>query len=334
MPVVSVGDMAQQFNTMRNGGAIKSELFRLNRQLSTGRVDDITAHLSGQTARFSGIDHSLARLDGDLQSVRETSQTLSAIQTVLQRVDSVRAETAGQLLLITPESPSIQIDEAARAAGASFETIVTALNTQQADRSLFGGRSVLTPPLAQANDMLADMQVSIGAYTTKEEIMSAVDYWFDDPSGGFATMGYLGDTGGPLEKRVTADKRVNIDVRADDVAMKETLKAAALAGLAEKMSGLSGEIKSGLLQESALRLSGAASGMIAMQSRIGFVEEAVERSTVEMRSHRASLEMTKTEMISADPFETVSRLQAVQLQLETHYAVTARTSQLSLLGYI
>jgi len=38
--------------------------------------------------------------------------------------------------------------------------------------------------------------------------------------------------------------------------------------------------------------------------------------------------------VNADPFETASTLQAVQLQLETHYAMTARLSRLSLAEYL
>lgn len=334
MPVQSMGDMAQQFSSMRNGGSIKSELYRLNQRLSTGKVEDITAHLKGQTARFTGIDHSLARLDGYLHSANETQQTLSSIQTVLQRVDSVRAETSQQLLLITPQSRVAQVDEAARAASGSFESMVAALTTQHADRALLGGRDVVARPLAQAADMLADMQTSIGAFATKEDIVTAVEFWFNDPAGGFATMGYLGDTGGTLQKKVATDKLVEINVRADDPAIKNTLQAAALAALADRMVGLPHEIKAGLLQDSATRLFGASGGMTAIQSRIGFIEEAVERSSVEMGSQKTTLAMLRGEMISADPFETASRLQAVQLQLETHYTVTARMSQLSLLGYI
>lgn len=334
MPVFSVGDMAQQFANMRNGGAIKTELFSLNRQMSTGRVQDVTAHLNGQTTRFSGINHSLAQLNGYLQTASETSQMLRGIQSVLQRVDAARAETSRQLLLVTSESLPNQVDEAARAARGSFDTMISALNMRLADRVLMGGVNVDGPSLASADDMLADMQAFVGGATAPTAIVAAIEFWFDDPAGGFATMGYLGDTGGPIEKRVTTDRVVQVDARADDPAIRETLIAAALAALANDLPSLTVAAKSDLLQEAGLRLFGASSGLVAVQSRMGFVEESVERSTVEMTAQRTALVMTRNDLISADPFDTASRLQAVQLQLETHYTVTARMSQLSLLGYI
>ena len=162
MPVVSVGDMARQFTSMRNGLAIKTELGLLSQRMSSGKVDDITAHLGGQTARFSGINHSLSRLDNSLRAASETSLLLSNVQTVLQRVDSVRAASSMQLLLVTPESSSSQLQEAATAARGSFDTIVSALNTQLAGRALMGGANVEGLPLTSAENMLDDLQAFIG----------------------------------------------------------------------------------------------------------------------------------------------------------------------------
>lgn len=334
MPVVSVGDMARQFTSMRSGTAIKTELGLLSKRMSTGKVDDITAHLGGQTARFSGVNHSLSRLDSSLRAASETSLLLRSMQTVLQRVDSVRAATSQQLLLVTPESLSSQVEETAKAARGSFETIVSALNTQFADRALMGGANVDGPPLASAENMLADLRAFIGGATAPGAVIAAIEVWFDDPAGGFATMGYLGDTGEPLKKRLTDDQSVRIDARADDPAIKATLKAAGIAAMANDLPGLSIDSKSVLLQDAGVRFFGAASGLVGIQERIGFVEESVDLATVAMTAQRTTLAISRNELISADPFDTASRLQAVQLQLETHYTVTARMSQLSLLGYI
>lgn len=334
MPVTSVGDMTSQFTAMRNGGAIKTELSRLGQQLSTGRVEDVTAHLNGQTTRFSGINHSMTRLDGYLQTSSETSQMLSGMQSVLQRVDLLRSESSQQMLLITPASQPTQVDETARAARGSFDAMISTLNTRLADRALMGGIHVEGPPLASANDMLANLQAFVGGALTPTGIIAAVEFWFDDPAGGFSTMAYLGDTGDPVQKRISENNMMSVNARADDPAIKETLKAAALAALAHELPGITPDVKSDLLQESGLRLYAGGSDLVAIQARIGIIEETVERTSVEMTAQRTALAITKNELISADPFDTASRLQAVQLQLETHYTVTARMSQLSLLRYI
>ncbi len=334
MPLTSVGDGAQQFLTMRNGGAIKTELFRLAESLSTGRVNDITAELGGDTNRLSGINYSLAQIDGFAQVVSETSQMLAGIQTVLGKVDTVRSDTGAKLLLLSDASTGAQVDEAGRAARSSFETIVDTLNTRLADRSLMAGTAVDRMPLASAESMLADITASLAGATTVADITTAIDTWFDDPAGGFATMGYLGDSGAPLERRVAEHRKFQIDARADDPALRDVLKATAMAAIAEDVAILDIEAKSDLLREAGERLFASATGIVAVQARIGFAEAAIEQTEVELNAQKTALEISKNDLISADPFETASRLQNIQLQLETHYSVTARLSRLSLLDYI
>ena len=113
MTAISVGDMAQQFSSMRNGSAIKSDLARLVESLSTGKVTDVTKELGGETKRFSGIKYSLTQLDAYQNTARETAQTLANVQTVLGRLDEVRGTTAQRLLLVNDTSTIAQIDEAA-----------------------------------------------------------------------------------------------------------------------------------------------------------------------------------------------------------------------------
>ena len=334
MPVVSVGDMSQQFISMRNGGAIKTELSQLAESMSSGRVTDVTQALNGDTVRLSGINYSLTQLDGYQQAITETTQTLSGIQSILGRVDTMRADNAEQLLLVSDESTISQVNEASRAARDTFGEMVTVLNTQIADRSLLGGTRVDSPALADPEDMLADLQTTIGGATTPAAIRAAIDTWFDDPAGGFATMGYLGDTAGIVERRVSETKSVAFDVRADDPAIRETLKVAAVAAMANDLPGLDRTTKTTLLKDAGAGLYTASSELIGVRTRIGSAEAEVGQSETEMNAQKTSLEIARNNLISADPFDTASRLQAVQLQLETHYTVTARLSQLSLLRYI
>lgn len=334
MPVVSVGDMSQQFVSMRNSGAIKTELSQLAESMSSGRVTDVTSTLNGNTVRLSGINYSLSQLEGYQQAIIETTQVLEGMQEILGRVDTMRADSAEQLLLVNSESTISQVNEAARAARGTFGNMVTVLNTQIADRSLFGGAAVENPALADPEDMLTDIQAAIGGATTPAAITAAITTWFDDPLGGFATMGYLGDTGTMIERRVSDTNTVTLDARADDPAIRETLKSAAIAAMANDLPGLDRANKIALLEEAGTGLYTASSELIGVRSRIGSAEAEVARSETEMNAQQTSLGIAKNNLISADPFDTASRLQSVQLQLETHYSVTARLSQLSLLRYL
>ena len=334
MPIVSVGDMSQQFVSMRNGGAIKTELSRLAESLSSGRVSNVTQAMDGDTTRLSGLQYSLERLDGYLQATEETGQTIARIQDVLGQFDTQRLQSSEQLLLINRESTPAQIDNAARSGARSFEVMVTTLNSRVADRALLGGAAVTGPPLATATVMLADLQAAVGGATDFASIDAAVDAWFDDPAGGFATIGYLGDSGNPVERRISDTKTVPLDVRSDEPAIRETLKSAAYAALADSLPLLESGTKAELLERAGTGLFAASVGLVSVQSGLGAVEAEVEQSMTEMNAQQTTLQIAMNDIVSADPFDIASRLQSVQIQLETHYSVTARLSELSLLRYI
>lgn len=334
MTLTSVGDMARQFTSLRNGAAIKTELAQLADSLSSGQVTDITATLNGETARFAGIRYSLTQLDGFALVATETQQTLAQVQIALSRVDSIRVSTSERLLLVNDASTTAQVDEAASSARSSFETMVRSLNTQVADRAILAGAAVDTPPLADAAVMLADITTAIGGATDTATILAAVETWFDDPAGGFATIGYLGDTGPAPERRISEDRSVTLPARADDPAIREVLKSAAVAALANDLPGLPDDTKRQLLEAAGTGLFAAAPDLIGLQARVGFIESRVGDTLAENAAEQTGLGIAQNNLIQADPFETASRLQAVQIQLETHFSVTARLSQLSLLRFI
>lgn len=334
MSVTALGDMAQQFTSLRNTTAIKTALADLSESVSTGQVTDLTATLNGETARFSGIRYTLAQLDGYLQIGAEARQTLGNVQIALNGVDAARSLTAERLLLVSDASTIGQIEEAATSARSTFADMVRTLNTQVGDRALLGGAAVNGPPLAEAAAMLADLTLAIGGATDAATIIATVDTWFDTPGGGFETTGYLGDTGPLVQKRISDTATTTFDARADDPALRAVLKGAAIAALAADLPAIDLPTQSALLQDAGQRLFVSASDLVGLQARVGFSEARLDETIAALTAQQTALGIAQNEIIQADPFETATQLQAVQLQLETHFSVTARLSQLSLVRYI
>lgn len=53
-----------------------------------------------------------------------------------------------------------------------------------------------------------------------------------------------------------------------------------------------------------------------------------------LSAQRTSLEIAQNELSSADPYDTVMRLEETQFRLESLYTITARLSELSLVGFL
>lgn len=334
MNYASLGDGMRQFQQSRQNFSLKTSLNTLVNELSSGEKSDKVKATNGDTARLSAIDNRLKVLSSLSFAAKETELTLSTTQTALNNFDIQRGALAEQLLPITSDSPDFQVDQAATAGRERFNGLVSTLNTRLGDDSLFAGIAIDQAPLAAADTMLADIVAQIGGATDTATISATIDTWFDDPAGGFATIGYVGDTGQNAQRRLDSDTVITIDARADDPALKAVLKGAVMAAIADEIPGLSKKVKTDLLTEGGIQLQSASSGVAAVQGRIGYAEGEVERFSVSQTAEQAALGRAYNLITQADPYETASALQAVQLQLETHYATTARLSRLSLTEYL
>ena len=330
----SLGDAMQQFHLQRHNTVLKTSLNTLASELSSGETSDRVKALGGDTARFSMIDNRLKVLTSQQNLTSETGLTLSTAQSILSNFDTQRNALSEPLLLISAESPDFQIAEASRAARDKFDGLVSTINTRFGSDSLFSGTAVDQPSLSPASDMIADIVAEIGGATDFGAISTAINIWFDDPAGGFATLGYTGDTGDKVERRLDSGTVVTFDARADDPGIKAVLKGAAFAAITFELAGVNQTTKSELLIEGGVQLQSSASGMAQLQGQIGYVEGEVERISVSQNAEQSALNIARNLMTQADPFETATELQAVQTQLETHYAMTARLSQLSLAEYL
>lgn len=335
MPTTSIGDRALHFSSMRHTTQIKTRLGILTDEMSSGVANDLTAHLRGDSARLADTDRRLALIDGFGGTAQETGQLLSGMQTVLQGIESTRALLSDQLVNLHNSETPAQIGSAITAGRAAFDRITAALNTNFGNHSLFAGTATTTAPLADPAAMMASLATAVAGSANVADLQTAINTWFDSPTGGFATMGYLGDTGAALVRRIDTGTTVGLEARADDPALRSLLKAAATAALAgDSGLGFSDLQKSSLLRDAGLQLMSAAQPLTEVQARLGLAEQLVEETTVRHTAQKTAYGLLRNDMVAADPYRTAAELQQVQLQLETHYTLTARLSRLSLVEYI
>lgn len=335
MSMSTIGDMRQFFLTSRNNTMLKTDLNTLVQELTTGQASDLTAHLGVSQTNLAGLDRQLDLLERFAQSNADVGQMLSTMQTVLSGVDAQRATASSALLTIDVGSSLTQIENTAHIARAGFQTTVQSLNTRYGDRTMFGGNDLDANPLSDPNEMLTELQTAVAGLTDPADVISAINTWFDAPGGGFETTGYQGDTSSIMTRPVDANQSVDINLRADDQAIRDTLKAFALGALAgDATLPLDIAARQMLQQQAGQDLLTVAVPLAGIQARLGYAEGQVEEASVRIATQQSSYGIARNELVSADPFETATRLQAVQQQLETQYTLTARLSRLSLTEYL
>lgn len=79
---------------------------------------------------------------------------------------------------------------------------------------------------------------------------------------------------------------------------------------------------------------GAAPGLAEAQASLGETQARLDTGLTRLTGERDALSLTLQDLVGADTYEAVTRLEEAQTQLEILYAFTARTARLSLTEYL
>ncbi len=335
MSYVSIGDMAQTYMIRRQNSELKNTATRLTNELSTGQTSDVAKRFSGDFSIVSSIETSLTSLQSYKFASNEAGQFSTIMQTALEVVQGQTTAAVSALLLTGNSANQIQIDNTASNVRQKFDAVVSSLNTQAGGRSIFAGAATDGPAIASAAVIIADLQIAIAAETTAAGVEAAVNTWFDAPGGGYETVGYLGSTTPLAPFMIGARQEADVSITATDTEIRDTLKGLALAALVSE-GALAGDVL-----EQALLLKNAGGALLSvgdrqtsMRANLGTVEAHIETVSTQNASEISALEIVKAELLSVDPYSAASELEAVQTQLETLYAITARMSRLSLVDFL
>jgi flagellar hook-associated protein 3 FlgL len=208
------------------------------------------------------------------------------------------------------------------------------LNTQNAGRSLFSGTATDRPPLASTDVLLTDLRAAMAGAESVAAMMAAADTWFG-AGGGFETLVYQGAATPLAPIQLSEQDQIQLGVQADDPAIREVLKHFAIAALAEDPAlNLSPAEKAEVFATTGAGLVVGQGALTSLRTGIGFSQARTEEIAARNAATQTGLEMSRNALLSVDPFEVATQLEDVQFQLQSLYAVTVKSSQLSLVNFL
>ena len=74
--------------------------------------------------------------------------------------------------------------------------------------------------------------------------------------------------------------------------------------------------------------------MTQLAAKVGVSESRIDTAQSRNAADLLTLEMAEAELVTSDPYRTAAELEAVQTNLETVYAITARLSRLTLTDFL
>jgi len=332
--MLSIGDLAMSFSNRLSNVRIRTEMNTLATELTTGRRSDIRTPLSGDLSPVAVIERSLSNLAAYNTVVSETTLFLTGAQAALSQVaDGLKALAGAAIDMDNTTNPALIANFAMDATG-RFESLVNTMNTSIAGRSLFAGNDTATRPIADPALILDDLFATLPPGALAADVSAAVDAYFA-PGAGFDTAHYLGSAIAMSAFRVTPEDSLSFGITAQTGEMRSALAATAKAAILGR-GALSGNVieQGALIRQASLDLFGAEAGVVGLRGSVGILEARLDAAQARNSAESGSLHLARSALVGADPFQTATKLQSVQTQLEAFYAITARMSQLSLARYL
>jgi flagellar hook-associated protein 3 FlgL len=333
LPTISTlsGNLALERLALR----LRQDFEASGRELATGLKDDLAAALRGDTRPLAEADTTLGRLARQAENLTLAEGRLTVLQNALSRLASAAEGQGPSILSAAGRGDLASAMTHAGDAHGEFDSVITALNARSGGRSLFAGAAVDRAAIAPAETLLTALEALVAGAPDAETAIAAVDGWFTTPGGGFETTAYTGSTADGPEIELAPGESLAQPVRADDPAIRTLLRDLALAALADRglFAGNAAE-QLALLRAAGEGLVADGAGIALLRAGAGAAEERVAAAQSRQSAERTALEITRNAMVAADPYAAAAEFEALRYQMQSHYTVTARVTQMSLTSFL
>ena len=299
----------------------------------TGFAADRAAKVNGDIGHVRKLEKLLSDGEQHLQAIAHFKADASVVQLSL---DQTR-EVVSKLQFDVQSAVSLKNEEGVKAAATTareeLEALFGRLNATHAGRYLFSGAKTDTPPLKDVDTMLAQVKSRLVG-PAASTIDSAMDLYFDDPTGVFQTSIYQGSsTSNAPSREVDHGRRVGIEIKAVDQSVRDTIRALAVIALAPETIG-DADLRDAVLEDNANLAGSAAIQLTQEQTKLGAQEGVAAQLEARHNGAAETLQTELLDLLAVDQYEAASRMNNLETQLEAAYLTTQRIQQLTLLNYL
>jgi flagellar hook-associated protein 3 FlgL len=333
----SIGDQARAFVMQSATNRLKTTMTTLTQEVASGEVADLGQRLQGNTRALNQIEGQISQTTQLQNNTKEAGIQLQAIQDIFAGVRTITNDLGINLVSDPFAGSTAQLGTRATEVSNAFDTVIQRLNGMDSNRYLLSGLASDQQPLSDSTQILDALQAVTAGMTTADDISMAITGWFDaaEGAGGFLDVAYHGTTGAGQSIPVTDRQSVQVTTSAASPAVRDMLKGLAMAAILDRgvLAGQPDE-QNALLRQSGHALIAADSTLLGEMGRVGLAQQSVARAETANAAALSTLEISRNDIRSADPYETATALTEVELQLEALFAVTARLSRLNLVDYL
>lgn len=334
MKLGTSSDLARMQMLQRQALTTRNALDAAGVEMTTLQKTDRYEATGGNLTRLFALERSLDRNKVFSDTIALSEMRLDVAQDAFGRmlgpVEDLSIDLATSVGLSDLAAGRIHAASARRA----FADAVGVLNTRVAGQSLFAGAATDRAALFPAEDILAELDALAAGAATSADAIAAIEAYFA-PGGDFFANGYAGAATDLAPVELGDGSRQDLSLRADDAQVVSALRAHALAAVVDG-GAFAGDTAAqlDLLGAAGQRMLEAREDVLALRSRVGVSQNAVERARAERMSERETLDLARTRILAADPLEAASTYQNLEVQLESIFMVTSRLASLRFTNFI
>lgn len=335
MKVSGYPDLLSYTRQNRATVQIRQQLDKAALETVTGLQSDLTAATNGQV----GSAHLLGKALNDADHSQQLNTLSQTRITLLSDALSGAREAVNGLGTRASIGVSVENDLNLRLlseeARGSLQSVMTALSTAQGPRNLLSGAKTDTPPFAGSEVLLADVKNILSNATDLDDANAQLDVYFNDPAGGFATNIYKGSDNNGAGLPIGNGETLSMDIKGNSDFIKSSLRGLAVMANAFEFSETVGDADfKSLYSSAAAFVSDGDRGYVTQEGNLGLYAETLNKSSERLSSEQTALTNAFNDMFGRDQFEAAAELQALQVQLQASYSITARLADLTLTNYL
>ena len=301
----------------------------------TARYSDVTRELGGHVDELMQIEKSLGDLFGYSEAISLAESRATTIQSALSRITSIAQVLADTTDLLTTNGTDQDFKAVSIQAREDFGSVVSSLNVQFAGRSLFAGDDSNGLAIADASSIQAASVPFLESAGSANAAYASLVAEFTNPGATFDSVIFQGGPGTAPYAEVAPGERVDYNVRADEIALREVLaNVIALGAAYDPSNSIPDSQRRQLAELASDGLRSNISQIIGIQGRVGSAEARIANLKARNTANEASLTIAFNKLAGADQLDSTLELTELERQLETAFATTARMSNLSLVNFL
>ncbi|MBY0421019.1 MAG: hypothetical protein K2Q06_01865 [Parvularculaceae bacterium] len=313
---------------------VKRDADRARIEVVTGRIEDLTKASRGDVGGLHILRKAIDDSQGYQQTLTLSGTRAERTQRVLDTLNKDTSRLATDVFNYVGVGDDSGMKGAAADADGALRLVFANLNTDAGGRALFSGDRGDQSPLGDVDQLLSDVRTIVGGAADAAAAETALDQYFNDPAGGFATTIYQGGTGDAAPVELAPGVKINASLRADQQPFRDLIRGLAVVASYETTPVAGGAARDTLVRSAADRLLQTETKITDMRSELGVAENRIAQRIDELKTEEQTLTSLYNSRTTRDPYEAASELQLLQSQLEASYLITSKLSQLSLTQYL